>query len=44
MDVHQRGQPDLDQFRYLVFKDPEWEVVRFDAQVDLGHADDADDG
>ena len=34
----------LDQFRYLVFKDAKWEIDRFDAQTDLGHADDADDG
>jgi feruloyl esterase len=34
----------LDQFRFLVFKDPTWEVDRFNAQTDLARADDADDG
>ncbi len=34
----------LDQFRFIVVKDPTWEVDRFNAQTDLGRADAADDG
>jgi feruloyl esterase len=34
----------LDQFRYLVFKDPTWEVNRFNAQTDLARADEEDAG
>jgi len=34
----------LDQFRFIVAKDPTWEVDRFDAQTDLGRADAADAG
>ena len=33
----------LDQFRFLVFKDPKWEIDRFNAQADLVRAEDADD-
>jgi tannase/feruloyl esterase len=34
----------LDQFRYLVFKDPAWEVDRFNLETDLGRADEEDAG
>jgi tannase/feruloyl esterase len=34
----------LDQFRFIVAKDPTWEVDRFNAQTDLGRADAADAG
>lgn len=34
----------LDQFRYLVFKDPSWDVDRFNAQTDLARADEEDAG
>jgi feruloyl esterase len=34
----------LDQFRFLVFKDPRWTVDQFNASTDLARADDADDG
>ena len=34
----------LDQFRYLVFKDANWDIDRFNSQTDLARADDADEG
>jgi feruloyl esterase len=32
----------LDQFRFLVFRDPRWEIDRFNFAVDVARADDAD--
>jgi feruloyl esterase len=32
----------LDQFRFLVFKDPNWEVQRFNGEADLARAEEAD--
>jgi feruloyl esterase len=32
----------LDQFRYLVFRDPSWAISRFDFAVDLARAEEAD--
>jgi feruloyl esterase len=32
----------LDQFRYLVFKEPSWTISRFDFAADLARAEDAD--
>jgi len=34
----------LDQFRFLVFKDPAWEIQRFDAATDVTRAEEADGG
>jgi feruloyl esterase len=34
----------VDQFRFLVFNDPGWEVQRFDAATDVSRAEDADGG
>ena len=34
----------LDQFRFLVFKDPAWEIQRFDAATDVARAEEADGG
>jgi feruloyl esterase len=33
----------LDQFRFIVVKDPRWTVAQFNASTDLGRADAADD-
>ena len=33
----------LDQFRYIVFKDPRWTIEQFKTGADLASADDADD-
>jgi feruloyl esterase len=33
----------LDQFRFLVFKDPRWEVSKFNPETDLARAEEADD-
>jgi feruloyl esterase len=32
----------LDQFRFLVFKDPSWDLERFDAGADVARAEEAD--
>jgi len=32
----------LEQFRYLVFKDPAWTIQKFDTEVDPGRAEEAD--
>jgi feruloyl esterase len=32
----------LDQYRFIVFRDPEWAISRFDFDVDLPRAEDAD--
>jgi streptogramin lyase len=34
----------LDQFRFIVFGDPNWTLQRFDADADIARADDLDDG
>jgi feruloyl esterase len=34
----------LDQFRYVVFRDANWDIDRFNSQTDLARADDADEG
>jgi feruloyl esterase len=34
----------LDQFRYIVLKDPRWEIDKFNFAVDIARADDVDDG
>jgi len=34
----------LDQFRFLVFKDPAWDIQRFDAATDVARAEEADGG
>jgi feruloyl esterase len=34
----------LDQFRYLVFRDANWDISRFNSQTDLARADEADEG
>ena len=33
----------LDQFRFLVFKDPRWDIDRFNVATDLARAEEADD-
>jgi len=33
----------LDQFRFLVFKDPRWDIEKFNVDTDIAHADQADD-
>ena len=32
----------LDQFRFLVFKDPRWDIEKFNVDTDIAHADKAD--
>ena len=34
----------LDQFRFLVFNDPQWDVQKFDFATDIVRADEVDDG
>src|SRR5204863_1528299 len=34
----------LEQFRYIVFKDPRWDIDRFNFATDIVRADDVDDG
>src|SRR5262249_24935959 len=34
----------LDQFRFIVFKDPNWTVRQFDAAADIARADEVDRG